>query len=130
MARPSIAPTRDLVLRLLRRNRRPMSAYALLEKLAPHGIKGPPVVYRALEALSAQGKVHKIQAIGAYIACNCDNSHDHALSVLTVCGDCHSVSELHDHAVMHHLEKLKSHGIALREHAIIELPVTCENCAR
>lgn len=131
MARPSTLPVhpRELVLAALRKSKAPLSAYDLLEKLAAHGIKGPPVVYRALDALMGKGVVHKIHVTGTYIACNCGDGHDHALSVLTICGDCKKVRELHDHGVIHHLEKLRRQGVPLREHAVIELPITCERCA-
>jgi Fur family transcriptional regulator, zinc uptake regulator len=131
MPRPSTQPVhpRELILNALRKSKAPMSAYDLLGTLATHGIKGPPVVYRALEHLMQQGHVHKIQAIGAYVACNCASDHSHALSVLTVCYGCKTVKELHDHTVIHHLEELRGLGVPLREHAVIELPVLCSDCA-
>ena len=93
MARPSTLakPSPDLVLGALRKQRAPMTAYALLEALKPHGIKSPPIIYRALETLIAEEKVHKIQALNAFVACDCTTDHDHALSVLMVCSDCHQV---------------------------------------
>ncbi len=131
MSRPSSHAThpRDLVLGALRRTRQPMTAYTLLEKLEKHGIKGPPVVYRALKDLMDKGLVHKIQASSRYIACNCDDSHNHALSVLAICDGCQDVEELHDHAVIHHFEKLRGMNIHLSPSAVIELPVICESCA-
>ena len=131
MARPSKHPVhpRERVLAALKKSKQPLSAYDVLEKLAPHGIKGPPVVYRALETLMQQGLVHKIHATGTYIACNCGAGHDHAISVLTICSECLDVRELHDHDVIHHLEKLRKLGVRLRDHAVVELPVMCEKCA-
>ncbi len=131
MARPSTlsAPSQDLVLSVLRRSKTPLTAYGLLARLKKSGIKSPPIVYRALEALARRGAVHKIKAQGAFIACNCAPDHKHALSVLAVCGGCDEVKELHDHGVINHLERLRSRGIRLSEHAVIELPVTCKSCA-
>lgn len=131
MPRPSshrIHP-RERVLSLLRKANEPMTAYALLEKLQPHGIKAPPVVYRALKELSDQGRVHKIQATNSFIACDCEDDHDHGLSVLAICDDCRKVEELHDRKVIHHFEKLNKMNIRLAEKAVIELPILCENCA-
>jgi Fur family zinc uptake transcriptional regulator len=131
MARPSTlsAPSQDLVLSALRRQKAPMTAYALLSKLKKTGIKSPPIVYRALESLMRSGAVHKVEALGAFVACNCDSDHSHALSVLAVCRDCDAVEELHDHKVIRHLGKLTKMGVALTEHAVIELPVHCAECA-
>jgi Fur family zinc uptake transcriptional regulator len=130
MARPSTlsAPSQELVLSALRKSKAPLTAYSLLEKLKKTGIKSPPVVYRALDALIKNGAVHKIKALGAFVACNCNDGHTHTLSVLTVCGSCAQVEELHDHAVIDHLDGLRRLKIGLTERAVIELPVTCRAC--
>ncbi len=54
MPRPSklSASAADLVLKELKKNIKPLSAYDLLEKLRKTGIKSPPIVYRALENLT------------------------------------------------------------------------------
>ena len=131
MARPSSlsAPADELILTLLRQLGEPLTAYALLERLKPSGINSAPIIYRALESLMKQGQVHKIMQLGAFIACDCSADHAHALSVLAVCGECKEVEELHDHAILHQLEKLRQSGVRLLPHAVIELPVTCNNCA-
>lgn len=131
MARPSKLPVhpRELILALLRKSKTPLTAYGMLEKLRPKGVKSAPIIYRALAELETQGIVHKIKELGAFIACNCTKSHQHALSVLTVCGECKDVQELHDHAVIHQLEGLRRQGVRLQEQAVIELPITCNACA-
>ena len=132
MSRPSKLPVHpsELVLRTLKKSRKPLSAYDLLEKLQQHGVKGPPIVYRALDGLMQKGVVHKIKALGTFVACNCAKNHQHALSVLTVCGDCQNVAELHDHAIIDHLEELRGLGVPLQDHAVIELPIICDAGAR
>ena len=131
MARPSTLspPAAERVLKVLRKSKTPMTAYMLLDKLKKSGIQSAPIIYRALESLMKEGAVHKIKELGAYVACDCSQDHTHALSVLTVCHDCHNVAELHDHTVIHQLESLRGHGVRLTEHAVIELPITCEACA-
>ena len=132
MARTSklLVHPKDMVLAALRKSALPLTAYGLLEKLEPFGVKSAPIVYRALEALENVGSVHKIKELGAYVACNCEENHSHLLSVLTVCKQCKKVQELHDHDVIGHLTKLKKLGINLAPNAVIELPVTCTRCAR
>jgi Fur family transcriptional regulator, zinc uptake regulator len=131
MGRPSSlsVPANELVLTALRAIKQPMTAYALLEQLRERGIKSSPIIYRALDSLIKEGVVHKIRELGAFVACDCSEDHHHALSVLTVCGDCRAVEELHDHAVIHQLENLRASGVRLQQHAVIELPVTCNACA-
>lgn len=131
MARISKLKThpRDLIISSLRKVGQPMSAYALLEALKPHGVHSAPTVYRALAELEQKGTVHKIHAIGAYVACNCHDDHEHPLSVLTVCHDCKTVNELHDHDVINHLQQLRALKVNLQHAAVIELPVLCKRCA-
>ncbi len=123
------APAETLVLNTLRSAAEPMTAYGLLEALRPVGIRSAPIIYRALDLLMKQGNVHKINELGAYVACDCTDDHKHSMSVLAICGQCREVEELHDHAVIHHLEHLREQGIRLQPHAVIELPVICSQCA-
>lgn len=131
MARPSSlsAPADQLVLKTLRKAKTPMTAYALLEKLKKSGINSAPIIYRALDTLIQRGEAHKIKELGAFVACDCHEDHQHSLSVLTVCRACKTVTELHDHAVIHRLENLRQQGVRLADHAVIELPILCGKCA-
>ena len=60
----------------LRTLNRPMSAYQVLDQVREHGISAPPTVYRALEQLVEQGRVHRLESMNAYVAC-CDPEHQH-----------------------------------------------------
>ncbi len=131
MARPSKLQMHPkmMALAVLKHNKQPMSAYDILACLKPQGVRAATVVYRALDALIEEGVVHKIQALNAFVACNCDPDHVHSLSVLTICGDCKDVEELHDQHVIHQLEELRMQGVQLTDDAVIELPIICENCS-
>lgn len=124
----SSSSPQELILKTLRKNVEPLSAYAILEKVRKFGIKSPPIIYRALDSLMESGKVHKINELNTFVACDCDDDHQHLLSVLTVCQSCNEVSEIHDHAVIDNLTKLKTLGIELANHAVVELPITCNKC--
>ena len=130
MSRPSklSASSPELVLKVLQSNVKPLSAYEILEKVKEFGIKSPPIVYRALDTLMKIGKVHKINELNTFIACDCEEDHQHLLSILTICQSCNEVSELHDHIVIDHLAKLKTLNIYLANKAVIELPIMCQNC--
>ena len=122
------ASSPELVLRVLQSNVKPLSAYEILEKVKEFGIKSPPIVYRALDTLMKIGRVHKINELDTFIACDCEEDHQHLLSILTICQSCNEVSELHDHIVIDHLEKLRTLNIYLANKAVIELPIMCQNC--
>lgn len=128
LAKSSASP-QEIILNTLIENQQPLSAYAILEKVGKFGIKSPPIIYRALDALMTSGKVHKINELNSFIACNCADDHQHLLSVLTICQTCDKVSELHDHGVIDHLAKLAEFNIGLIKQAVIELPTICKECA-
>ncbi len=130
MARPSkhTIPPSEMILRTLRKSKAPMSAYEILGSIRAFGVKSPPIVYRALSSLQKTGDIHRIEQLNAYVACDCTNNHTHALSVLAVCTTCQSVNELHDHAIIHHLEALRKKGLNIPDGAVMEIPVTCNDC--
>ena len=131
MARPSSLPkpANDLVLRLLKKSKKPLTAYRILSLLKKSGVNSAPIVYRALNHLSEVGKIHKIKELGAYVACDSKQGHNHEISILTVCDDCKKVEELHDHKIIHQIEGLRKQGVKLTSNAIVELPVICNACA-
>ncbi len=80
------------VLAILRQRGDPLSAYDVLGELREANPKiAPPTIYRALGVLTERGRVHRLESLNAYIACQCDN-HQHA-SILSICDDCGSVEE-------------------------------------
>ncbi len=121
-------PSPELVLNILRKNTQPLSAYEVLEKARKFGIKSPPIVYRALDNLIEMGKVHKINELNSFVACNCDEDHEHSLSALTVCQKCKEVNEIHDHSIIDHLSNLITLNINLAKQAVIQLPIICSKC--
>ncbi len=120
--------TDEMVLGALRKSKEPMSAYAILDKLKKHGVKSPPLVYRALEKLTRKGTAHRVDALGSYVACSCEHDHHHPISVLTICTACKKLHELHDNRIMQHIAALRDFGVAITDGAVIELPVLCSGC--
>jgi Fur family zinc uptake transcriptional regulator len=87
-----LTPARAFVLETLLDSHRAMTAYELLEKLAAAGLGGqPPVVYRALDFLVANGFVHRIERLGAFAACTCGGAEHNA--AFLVCRACRRVAE-------------------------------------
>ena len=68
------------------------TAYELLEELRGSGFAAATSVYRALDALTAQGLVHRVESLNAFVACR----HDpHATApVLAICRECGHVDEV------------------------------------
>jgi len=121
-----LSPHAKKVLETLHKNGKPMTAYALLEKLKRFGIKAPPTVYRALDALLARGLVHRIETMGAFVACH-DEEGDHGAQ-FAVCRSCGSVTELHDPRLTDSIHAMAKNLRFHIEHEMLELMGLCQRC--
>ncbi|NWN82809.1 MAG: transcriptional repressor [Halomonas sp.] len=121
-------PIRRRVLEMIAATSGGLKAYELLERLAAeHASARPPTVYRALEFLIAQGLVHRIESLNAYVACPCPE-HSHGFQLL-ICRLCGRVEELHLDDVNAELAQC-AHGLGFRvERQTIELLGCCNACS-
>lgn len=87
-----LTPVRRRVLEILLEEHRALGAYDVLARLAKEGFGNqPPVAYRALEFLVAQGLAHRIQRLNAFTACT-HIGEAHAPAFL-ICRLCSAVAE-------------------------------------
>lgn len=85
-------PVRRKALEILLQEHRALGAYEMLDRLRDAGFGSqPPVAYRALEFLVANGFAHKIERLNAFIACaHPGASHSPAFMI---CRACDAVAE-------------------------------------
>lgn len=90
-----LTPIRRRVLELIWRSHEPVGAYAMLDVLRVEGFNAqPPTIYRALEFLSEQGLIHRLESRNAFIGCP---SPDHPHQALyLICTQCGTVEERED----------------------------------
>jgi Fur family transcriptional regulator, zinc uptake regulator len=117
------------ILRVLRSAKSPMSAYAILDTVRSHRINAPTTVYRALSRLIADGAVHRLESINAYVACS-DQPHPHGSSVFAICRDCGHVDELAEADVVRRLQSDATRLGFQVEATTIELTGRCASCAQ
>ena len=119
---------RRLVLGLVLEKRAPVGAYELLDRLRSHREgAAPPTVYRALDFLLAQGVIHRVERLSAFVSCLGDEAHEHRAQFL-ICGGCGQVTEIEDHAVEDALaQAARRSGFAIRG-ATIEAEGLCAAC--
>lgn len=86
---------RRRVLELVWQSHAPIGAYQILEHLAAsRGRVAPPTVYRALDFLSREGLVHRIDSLNAYVGCSAPHAaHEAYFLICSACGD---AAEFHD----------------------------------
>ena len=153
--RARLTPLRRRVLELVWRSHAPVGAYDILGRLsaepgtatekgtakekgtaAEQGTakererrrSAPPTVYRALEFLLAQGLIHRIESLNAYVGCvHPDGDHGGQFLICTGCG---ATAEVHDPrvdaAVARRAEEL---GFAVARKTI-EVAGLCPPCQR
>jgi len=86
---------RRRVLELVWRNHEPIGAYAILDNLRARGrVAAPTTVYRALDFLAAEGLVHRIESLNAFVGC-IDPRTPHRGQFL-ICHGCGAAAELED----------------------------------
>jgi Fe2+ or Zn2+ uptake regulation protein len=86
---------------------KPVKAYDLLELVREGegaGAAAPPTVYRALDFLLANGFIHKLESVNAFVACHHPSTAQHSVPFL-ICDRCHSAVELEDKAVVAALDE-------------------------
>lgn len=122
-----LTPVRSFVLEALLESHRALTAYELLERLAQAGFGNqPPVAYRALEFLTGNGFAHRIERLGAFVAC-VHGGEDHAAAFL-VCRSCRKVAETDLTAVVREMEaQARPIGFAV-ERAVVEAEGLCAAC--
>jgi Fur family zinc uptake transcriptional regulator len=84
-----LTPTREKVLRILLESHAALGAYEVLKRLTEDGAAAPqpPIAYRALDFLVANGFAHRIEKLNAYVACvRGDGPHAAAFMICTGCG--------------------------------------------
>ena len=126
-----LTPIRASILRLIATAGKPVKAYDLLEWVGagePVGSKAPPTVSRALDFLIANGFVHKLASINAFLTCNHPHSGQHSFPFL-ICNCCHSAVELEDREVITLLEK-RANALGFQSQAqTLEVHGLCAKCA-
>ena len=94
-----LTPMRRHVLEVLAASHKPLGAYEIIDAVAARGPRPAPItIYRALDFLTAQGLVHRIESRNAFLAC-INNHADGAPVVFLICEHCGKVGEAPSTAV-------------------------------
>ena len=87
-----LTPVRRATLAILLAEHRALGAYAILDRLSAGGFGSqPPVAYRALDFLVANGLAHRIERLNAFVAC--DRPGVAHAPAFMICTRCEAVAE-------------------------------------
>ncbi len=123
---------RARVLGLIAAAGQPIKAYDLLDKVRDGegaGAAAPPTVYRALDFLLANGFIHKLESINAFVACHHPNAAQHSVP-FQICNRCHAATELEDAGIVATLDAAaRALGFAPQAQTL-EVHGLCARCAQ
>ncbi|MEP5152474.1 Fur family transcriptional regulator [Planktotalea sp.] len=115
------------VLKVLSKHDKPMTAYAILDKMKrTEPDIAAPTVYRALAALTDQGRAHKLESMKSFVACRCD--HSAAVPILAICDDCGTVEEHDGTPLLSELTTIAAQSKFTPSRHIVELHGQCARC--
>ena len=124
----NLTRNQSLVFDLLTKSPAPLSAYNLLDQLRDEGFRAPLQVYRALDKLVAQGLVHRLESLSAFVACQDPACVAHAATVFMICDKCGKVAERSDGRVTRDLRGMaRADGFVVSK-TNIELRGDCGKC--
>lgn len=123
-----LTKAREQVFLLLAKHEGAVGAYDLLDELKKLDPSAKPAtIYRALDFLSKQGFVHKIESINAFIMCHHFGDCDHPVQLL-ICDQCGHVEEIQSNNFDLALKTMADGNGFTISHQIIEAHGLCKNC--
>lgn len=126
--RKQAAERQSDILSVLHEHEKPMTAYAILDQMKVHEPDlAAPTIYRALAALTDQGRAHKLESIKAFVPCRCN--HEAAVPVLTICKDCGTVEEHDGTSLLQELNAISAQSAFHATRHIVEIHGKCDGCA-
>lgn len=126
--RKQAATRQSDVLDVLNQHDKPMTAYAILNKMkVGEPSLAAPTIYRTLAALTEQGRAHKLESINAFVPCRC--AHDASVPVLAICEECFAVEEHDGSELLPRLKSLSDKSAFEPTRHIVEIHGRCQTCA-
>ena len=119
---------REQVFLLLAKSEGAVGAYDLLAQLKEiDAAAKPATIYRALDFLSTQGFVHKIESINAFVMCHHFGDCDHPVQLL-ICDQCGHVEEIQSNNFDLALRSMADANGFTISHQIVEAHGSCRIC--
>lgn len=106
----------------------PLTAYQILDidEVRENGLKAPLTIYRALEKLVAQGLVHRIESLNAFVACP-HEAHAEPPAFM-ICTTCKRTIEFSSKSVRRAVSRQAAERDFQVDNTHLEVTGTCETC--
>ena len=123
-----LTKAREQVFLLLAKHEGAVGAYDLLDELKKlDPAAKPATIYRALDFLSKQGFVHKIESINAFVMCHHFGDCNHPVQLL-ICDQCGHVEEIQSNNFDLALRSMADANGFTISHQIVEAHGHCKDC--
>lgn len=126
----ALTPSRRRILEILARERRPLGAYDLIDRVADLTGKRPaPIsIYRALDFLLENSLVHRLASRNAYLACGHGHARETPIAFL-ICDVCGEVVEANSGALRGSIAELTAEAHFSPRAQVMEVTGLCRACA-
>ena len=117
---------KELVFNIIKKSSKNLTAYEILDKLQKFKKTQPMTVYRALDSLIEEERIHKSNQTKTFMLCNHTHSKDHntALAICKKCGDTEELkSELFE--AIFKKNPIKKYNLSKFQ---LEVSTTCRRC--
>jgi Fur family transcriptional regulator, zinc uptake regulator len=118
----------ELVLGALAHSPAPLSAYDILDRLRPDGLRAPLQIYRALEKLTERGLAHRLESLNAFVCCTDARCHSSGSIGFAICDRCSKVEEFAAPAIDSKLRSWSKASGFTPSRMTIELRGICRDC--
>ena len=118
----------ELVLGTLAHAEAPLSAYDILDRLRPDGLRAPLQVYRAHEKLTERGLAHRLESLNAFVCCADARCHNGGSIAFAICERCGKVEEFAEPTVETKLRSWSRASGFVPLRMTIELRGICRDC--
>ena len=128
LKKDNLTKNQKIVLDLLKNAKEPLGAYTILFNTEKKGIKAPLQVYRALDKLIENGKVHKIESKNSYVICTNSECDSLKSTSFLICQNCDKVSEIKQSNLREDLSSLSKGSDFDYVNHNLEIYGICKNC--
>ena len=116
----------EIVFNIIKKSKRPLTAYAILELFKKKKIVQPMTVYRALNDLMEKGEVHKSNQNKTFLLCSHSHKKGHNPSI-AICKKCGDTEELKSDLFNDFLKKYSIKKFDFKKFEV-EVSSICLNC--
>jgi Fur family zinc uptake transcriptional regulator len=124
-----LTPQRRRVLEIVAAGHAAVGAYDIIGALAANGRRPAPIsVYRALDFLVANGLIHRVDSLSAFVLCASPGASHRAQFL--ICQRCRDIAEMRSNAVDAAIgEGAAAAGFTVSS-AVVEVSGLCRSCRR